>query len=122
VSRVLLHEPIELENVCRPQLGGGDRDVVVCRTREALVQALADRRPDVVVYVLQDLARDLDLLAAVRRMAPTLPLILLGGPADLASRRNIQELKPLYYGVFPLERTELSEAVMGALERGGARA
>ena len=41
--------------------------------------------------------------------------ILLGGPADLEVRRTVQELRPTYYAVFPLDPSELRDAVAGAL-------
>lgn len=92
-------------------------EVVVRTDRESLVAALAQRRPDVLVYVLGELEKDLGLLRTLRGMAPTLPIIVLDGDSDLAARRSIQELKPTYYGVFPLEASELNDAVEGALHR-----
>ena len=122
MSRILIHEPNPDRDERLCLLAGKGQDIVVCRDRESLVGAMAERRPDVLVYVLKDLADDLGLLALLRRVAPMLPIILLGGPTDLASRRSIQELKPTYYGVFPLETSELTDAVRGALHRCGARA
>ena len=40
---------------------------------------------------------------------------MLGGPSGLEARRAVQDLKPVYYGVFPLEPAELSEAVSAAV-------
>lgn len=90
---------------------------MLCAGREALFDALALRRPDLIVYVMDDLATDLGVLAAVRRLAPALPIILLGGPAGLEARRTVQELRPTYYGVFPLEPAELRDAVRGVIGR-----
>lgn len=115
VSRILIHEPRSTSDECRALLVGQGHDVVVCGDRESLINALAQQRPDVLVYVLGALEIDLGVLTVVRRAAPKLPLILLGGPADLEARRSVQELKPTYYGVFPLEPSELSDAVRGAL-------
>ena len=117
VTRILIHEPNENLDECCSSLQREGAEVVVCRNREGLVGALGDRRPDVLVYVIEDLARDLELLAVLRRIAPTLPIILLGRSSELGSRRSIQELKPTYYGVLPLEASELSDAVHGALRR-----
>ena len=117
MARILIHEPYESHGGCLPLLTGKGREVIACKDRESLVEAMADRRPDVLVYVIQELAADLDLLTDLRRVAPTLPIIVLGGPTDLACRRSIQELKPTYYGVLPLEGSELSDAVRGALHR-----
>jgi DNA-binding response OmpR family regulator len=117
VSRILIHEPRQDHEEWTTQLAGKGRDVVVCADRESLVRALADRRPDVLVYVLGDRDEDLSLLASLRQVAPMLPIIVLDGPADLTARRSIQELKPTYYGVFPLEASELNDAIRGALHR-----
>ena len=121
MSRILIHEPRHDASHCGEMLAGEGHDVVVCVGREALFDALALRRPDLVVYVMDDLSRDLGVLSAVRLAASTLPIIVLGGPAGLESRRSVQELKPTYYGVFPLEPAELRDAVRGALGRAAAR-
>lgn len=117
MPRILIHDPRPAHDSWQRLLGDHDREVVTCTNRESFVCALAAGRPDVLVYVLNDLARDLDLLFDLRRVAPTLPIILLEGPTDLTARRRIQELKPTYYGVSPLEHDELSEVVNGALSR-----
>jgi DNA-binding response OmpR family regulator len=124
VSRVLIHEPRHSGDECSKLLTGEGHEIVVCQDRASLFEALAAHRPDVVVYVLGDLALDLSVLSFLRRMAATLPLILLGGPAGLEARRSVQELRPTYYGVFPLEPAELSDAVNGAINHrnGHARA
>jgi len=117
VSRILIYEPNESHEPHLFGLSDKGREVVACHDRESLVGALSDRRPDVLVYAIRDLADDLVLLTDLRRIAPSLPIILLGGPIDLAMRRAIQELKPTYYGVLPLEGTELRDAVRGAVQR-----
>lgn len=119
MPRIIIHEPRQACDECRALLSGGGHEVVVCPTRESLFAAISDRRPDLLVYVLGDLATDLGVLAVLRRVSPTLPMILLGGPAGLDTRRTVQELKPVYYGVFPLEPSELSDAVDGALQHHG---
>ncbi len=113
--RILIHEPEPTSDDCREYLSDVGHEVVVCADREALIAALAERRPHVLVYVLGDLGGDFGVLSAVRRAAPRLPLILLGGPAALDVRRTVQELKPTYFGVFPLDHSELRDAVNGAL-------
>ena len=50
-----------------------------------------------------------------------LPIILLDGPGDLAARRHIQDLKPIYYGVSPLETHEVMEVVHDVLNRAETR-
>jgi DNA-binding response OmpR family regulator len=115
VSRILIHEPRPTSDECRSLLAGEGHEVIVCRDRESLIDAMAEERPDLLVYVLGDLDLDVGVLTVVRRAATQLPLILLGGQSDLATRRSVQELKPTYNAMFPLEPSELSDAVRGAL-------
>ena len=115
MSRILIHESRSPRDDFSGLLAGEGHEVIVCRGREELFDHLTERRPDVLVYVLGELMVDLAVLALIRRVAPKLPIILLGGPAGLEARRSVQELKPTYYGVFPLEPAELGDAVHGAL-------
>jgi len=122
VSRILIHEPRRTRHEwCRPLIDEG-HEVVLCTGREALFDALADRRPDVIVYVLGDIQLDLGVLWVVRRVAAKLPIILLSRAAGLETRRKVQDLRPTYYGVFPLEPAELTEAVHSALSHENGRA
>lgn len=121
VSRILVLEPRRATDEFRALLTGQGHEVVVCPDRESLFDAIAERRPDLLVYVLNELGTDLGVLSVLRRISSTLPIILLGGPAGLEARRSVQELKPTYYGVFPLEPSELSDAVHGALHHHGGR-
>ena len=119
MPRILVHAPSRDNPDCRSLLEGQGHDVVVCRDRESLFASVAERRPDVLIYVLEDLVIDLGVLAYLRRAAPKLPLILLGAPTELEARRNVQQLRPTYYGVLPLDPSELSDAVRGALSHAG---
>lgn len=118
MSRILVHDPSSLADDLEAPLAVLDHEVVTCHDRSALVRAFSECCPSVLVYVLQELARDVELLSAIRTCAPRLPIILLGEPATLESRRLIQNLRPTYYGVFPLEGTELADAVDGTLGSG----
>jgi hypothetical protein len=118
MSRILVYEPRPDDDDSRSLLAGQSHEVVVCRDRESLFASVAQRRPDLLIYILDDLVIDLGVLSYLRRAAPTLPFILLGGPTGLDARRSVQELKPTYYGVFPLDPSELSDAVRGALGAG----
>lgn len=121
MSRVLVHEARHHPDDFTGLLAGQGHDIIVCAGREALFDQLAERRPDVLVYVLGELTVDVAVLSLLRRVAPRLPIVLLGGPSGLEARRAVQDLKPVYYGVFPLEPAELSEAVSAALGgHGGA--
>jgi DNA-binding response OmpR family regulator len=120
LARVLIYHPHPTADDGRALLAEQGHEVVSCEQREALIAAMADRRPDVLVYVLGELPLDLGVLTLLRRLAPSLPLILLGSPAELEARRSVQDLKPVYYGVFPLDPSELADAVRGVLlPRGG---
>jgi DNA-binding NtrC family response regulator len=122
VSRVLIHETRHTHDDFPNMLAGQGHEIVVCAGREALFDQLTERRPDVLVYVLGELVVDLGVLTLLRRVAPKLPIILLGGPAGLEARRSVQELKPVYYGVFPLDPAELRDAIHGALGHHNGRA
>ncbi len=122
MSRILIHEPRRGAHDWSRLLGPAGHEVVVCAGREALFDALTLRRPDLIIYVLGDLSLDLGVLWVVRRVAANLPIILLGGAAGLEARRAVQELRPVYYGVFPLEPAELGDAVRGALGHRAPRA
>lgn len=117
MSRIVVYQPRRDIVDTRTLLSGQGHEVVLCPDREVLFDAIAERRPDLLVYVLDELGTDLGLLTVLRRVSPTLPLILLGGPSGLEARRSVQELKPTYYGVLPLDPTELSDAVRGVLHR-----
>lgn len=118
---ILIHGPHRRCRECTELLAGEGHDVVVCSDRETLLDAVAMRRLDVLVYVLSHLASDVGLLSMLRRVGPRLPIILLGVPAGLTARRRFQEMRPTYYGVFPLEPSELRDAVRGALSNRSGR-
>lgn len=118
MSRILVHDPRPPGERRAVLLAVPGHEVIFSADREALISALSERRPDVLVYVLRDIPRDIDLLSAIRQAATRLPLILLGEPATLEARRLVQVLRPTYYGVFPLEAGELPEAVHAALGHG----
>jgi len=122
LSRILVLDPRARGEGCPALLTAPAHEVVSCHDREALVSAFSVRRPSVLVYVLQELVRDVELLSAIRTAAPRLPIIVLGEPATLETRRLIQDLKPTYYGVFPLERMELADAVSAVLDAGAPAA
>ena len=115
MPRVVIYQPRPVFEECGRMLEGKGFELVVCSDREALFDALTERRPDCLVYVLDDLMLDLGLLAVLRRVAPRLPFIVLGGASGLEARRSVQDLKPTYYGMFPLDPSELSDAVAGAV-------
>ena len=119
VSRILVHASHPTCEGGRELLVGEGHDVVVCEEREAFLGAMTGRRPDAVVYVIDDFPFDLRVLGVLRRIAPSIPLIVLSAPAAIQDRRRIQDLRPVYYGVLPLEGGELVDAVHAALGRRG---
>ena len=121
MSLILIHEPRRGRTDWYAGLKDDGHEVVLSHGRQALLEALAARRPDAIVYVMGDLVLDLGVLWLVRRIAPALPFILLGGPAGLDARRSVQELRPTYYGMFPLEPSELGDAVRAALGQESGR-
>jgi hypothetical protein len=122
MSCIIVYQPNPDHEDGFDRLAEDGHELILCSGREAMFDALAARRPDAIVYVLSDLSLDLGVLWLVRRIAATLPIILLGGPAGLDARRSVQELRPAYYGMFPLDGTELREAVRDVLRHPDGRA
>jgi hypothetical protein len=117
MSRILVFDPRDEREQCARELAHDGLDLVVCQEREALLESFSERRPDAIVYVLGEWGADRCVLSMLRRVAPNLPMILVGGPAGIDARRAVQELRPTYYAVFPLEPLELCNAIRGALDR-----
>lgn len=116
MSRILVLEPRQRSAEWWNELAGEGHDIVVHHDPWALLDVLVVDRPELLVYVLGQLTIDHAVLSVLRRADASLPIILLGGPADLEARRSIQDLKPTYYGVLPLDPSELMDAVRGALD------
>lgn len=87
-----------------------------CRDGETLLEAVVARPPDVVVFTMSgESDGDLAVLHLLRRILPDAPLILLVDECSLATRREMQILRPMYYAVSPVEGAELREAVRSAI-------
>ena len=69
MSRILIYQPRPTGDECQSLLGEQGHEVVACEDREALFDAMAVRRPDVLVYVLGEPALDLGVLSMLRRLA-----------------------------------------------------
>lgn len=119
VPRVLIYESRRNCDECARMVSGEGYDISVCSGPLQLLEKFAATRPDVVIYVLGDLDSDLSILAVIREAAPRTPLIVLSGPFELAIRRSVQNLRPTYYGVLPLEPGELRDVVRSVLSEGG---
>ena len=92
--------------------------LATCADGASLLEGLMAQRPDAVVYVLRpDCPQDLAILQLLRRLAPALPIVVLSNQASLDLRRIVQNLRPIYYAVAPVEATEIRAAVHSALAR-----
>ena len=99
-------------------LDGAGYDVVLCSDGEALLEAVVERRTDVVVFeIMEQSVADLGLLQLLRRAVPAVPLILVAQSGSLEIQRVVQQVRPSYYTVVPVDAAELCEAVRSVLER-----
>lgn len=91
---------------------------VRCREPKTLLEEAVKHPPDVVICDLAIGCReDLFMLELLRRVAPSVPLILVASEGSLLTQRLVQGLRPMYYMVGPIEVPELREAVEAALTR-----
>ncbi len=115
MSRVMLYHCQAAEESA---LLDQDMDLVSCNESEEMLSEVALDPPDVVVYeVRPNSVSDLAVLRLLRRVAPKVPLVVVGedpGP-DLD---RPEELEPLYRAPLPEEPEKeegLREAVQTAL-------
>jgi DNA-binding NtrC family response regulator len=117
MSRVMLYHCQASEERA---LIGEDLSFVCCDDCEEMLSEVARQPPDVVVYeVRPESVSDLAVLRLLRRVAPRLPLVLVGeglAPAGDAPA----ELAPLYRSPLPVERDRLRRAVHSALTAASA--
>ena len=93
-------------------------DVVTCATSHALLEEVLQHAPAVLVFALRaDPGEDLGVMHLVRRVVADLPIVLLAAEESLDTRKVVQQLRPVYYGVCPIETAELRDAVSAALQR-----
>lgn len=101
--------------VCRTLREEG-YEVVACPNRETVLTLAFDDPPDVILYTLAPRSPvDRGVLQLLRRALPRTPLILIAAEGSLEVQRVVQEFRPVYYAVAPLERAELVEAVTAAI-------
>jgi DNA-binding NtrC family response regulator len=92
-----------------------DLSLVCCDDSEEMIAEVALHPPDVVVYeVRPESQSDLAVLRLLRRVAPRLPLVVVGGEAAPAWE-NQADLAPFYLSPLPVEEDGLREAVQSAL-------
>jgi hypothetical protein len=90
----------------------------VSESDPGLLEEVVRHPPDVLVFELaDDPANDLAFLKLIRRLYPILPLVILGQGGRLGTRRLVQGLNPVYFGVVPVDGVEIEEAVTAALRR-----
>jgi len=120
---VIVSEPRGLdEPPLASQLNPEAYDVVWCNEEADVLDQLIQRRPHVLVFALAaQCQRDLALLFLLRRVAPAVPLILVAATASLETQKMIQDLRPTYYVVRPVDRTELHEAIAAAIAQHARR-
>lgn len=99
-------------------LEGQGFQILSCADGNALLEQVVQHRPAVVVYGLRPSGQeDMGVLQLLRRVAPDLPLVLVAAEESLVTQKLVQDLRPIYYAVRPLDAAELIEAVRAALAR-----
>jgi DNA-binding NtrC family response regulator len=94
---------------------------VCCDDCEEMLSEVVLHPPDVVVYeVRPESASDLAVLRLLRRVAPQLPLVMVGEGRTPAPEVQA-ELAPVYRAALPLEGHGLRRAVQRALAARAAR-
>ena len=93
-------------------------DVAWCAGAEALFQEAMRRAPDLVVYeVSADRTADHEVLEFLRCVCPTAPLVIAGEGGSLESRRRLQDFRPLYFALHPMDRNEWRHIVQAIAHR-----
>jgi DNA-binding response OmpR family regulator len=101
--------------ICRTLRGEG-YEVVACPDRETVLTHAFDDPPDVILYALTPRCPvDREVLQLLRRALPRTPLVILASEGSLETQRIMQEFRPVYYALAPLERAELVDAVTAAI-------
>jgi DNA-binding NarL/FixJ family response regulator len=104
------------------QLDPNTYEIAWCNEEEGVLDQVIQRRPHALVFALGESCQsDLALLFLLRRVAPGVPLILVAPTASLETQKLIQDLRPTYYVVRPVDQTELDEAVAAAIARQARR-
>ena len=115
--RVLISEPRGLGSPPLAELlDPGVYEVVWCNEEEDVLEQLVQRRPSALVFALDaSHPSEIALLHLLRRIAPALPMILVAATPSLETQKMIQELRPTYYVVRPVDRAEIHEAIAAAI-------
>jgi CheY-like chemotaxis protein len=121
--RVLISEPRGLGSPPIAELlDPGAYEVVWCNEEQDVLEQLVQRRPSALVFALSaPCPSEIALLHLLRRIAPALPMILVATTPSLETQKMIQELRPTYYVVRPVDRAEIHEAIEAAIAPRGHR-
>ena len=119
--RVVIYETcLRAEDPALSRLIEDGFELVHCRAVEDLVERVVETRPSAVIcQVRPDNEQDLGMLKLLRRVAPTMPLIMLSNEGSLDTQRLMASLRPTYYAVLPVDPDELRDALRGALGHAG---
>jgi len=91
-----------------------------CADGATLLEEVMRTPPDVVIFLLRPgNASDIGVLELLRRAAPVLPLVIVASSGSLDTQKLVQDLRPIYYAVWPVEGQELCAAIQAALARRG---
>jgi DNA-binding response OmpR family regulator len=98
-------------------------EVVACPDREAALSRAVHDPPDVIIFSLIPRSPiDRAVLQALRRSLPRTPLVIVASEGSLETQRLVQEFRPIYYAVAPMDRAELVGAVKAAMAQRGRMA
>lgn len=95
-----------------------------CADPAALVECVMTNGADLAIVRLRGQATDGDqmaMLRLLRRVAPELPLVVIGEGDSIVAERAVRALQPKYLALAPADPQELVEAVRGALARTAKR-
>lgn len=105
--------------VCRTLREEG-YEVVACPDRDASLSHAINDPPDLIIYSITPRCPiDRGVLQILRRSLPRTPLVILASEGSLETQRLVQEFRPVYYAVAPVERAELVGAVKAAMAQRG---
>lgn len=105
--------------VCRTLREEG-YEVVACPDRDTTLAHAINDPPDVILYsITPRCPLDRGVLQLLRRSLPRTPLVIVASEGSLETQRLIQEYRPVYYAVAPVDRVELVEAVKAAMAQRG---
>ena len=73
------------------------------------------RPPDILVYELgAECAMDGGVLRLLRRICPDVPLVIVGEGGSLEVQRRLQEFRPIFFAIHPMDQAEWRDVVRAA--------